>query len=90
MAISLAKFGSEEKRSETNVESKRDKMVCMAIDENGKVVPESMTTFEDMKSDEQLILYVKKCEPLLNNWQPGIYKGKPVKSRVNLPIKIKD
>ena len=78
----------EIERSETKEEKKVFVTLCMVVDENGKVNPESMTIIEDMNSDA-LIRSLKKCEPLLNNWRPAIYKDKPVKSWVNLPIMIK-
>jgi len=78
----------EIKRSETTIETRKFVEVRMVIDVTGKVIPESMT-LEDMKSDE-LILKIKNCKPLLSNWKPAIYKDKPVKSKVNIPIKIKD
>ena len=78
----------EIERSKTKLEKLKHVLLEMIIDEEGKVIPESMTV-EDMKSDE-LIRNLQKCESLLSNWQPAIYKDKPVKSKVNLPIPIKD
>ena len=75
-------------RSKTTLEKRKFVDLCMVIDENGKVVPESMT-LENMKSDE-LLREIKNCKPLLHNWKPAIYKDKTVKSKMNLPIKIKD
>lgn len=79
----------EIERSETKEEKKKFVSLDMIIDENGKVIPESMVITEEMKSDE-LIHALKNCKPLLSNWEPAIFKDKPVKSIVNLPIKIKD
>ena len=75
-------------RSETTLEKRKFVDLCMVIDENGKVVLESMT-LEDMKSDE-LLREIKNCKPLLMNWKPAIYKDKSVKSIKNLDIRIKD
>jgi len=44
---------------------------------------------KEMKSDK-LIRALKNCKPLLSNWEPAIFKDKPVKSNVNLLINIKD
>ena len=78
----------EIERSEIKEEKKVAVTLCMVVDENGIVNPESMTIIEEMNSDA-LIRSLKNCEPLLNNWRPAIYKDKPVKSRKCLPIMIK-
>ena len=78
----------EIKRSETTLEKRVFVSLGMVIDENGKVIPESMT-LEDMKSDE-LLREIKNCKPLLLNWKPAVYKDKPVKSIKYLEIWIKD
>ena len=79
----------EIERSETKLKKKKFVSLDMVIDEKGNVIPESMTIIEDMKSDE-LIRALKNCKLLLFNWQPAIFKDKPVKSKINLPIIIKD
>jgi hypothetical protein len=79
----------EIERSKTIQEKKKFVSLEMVIDENGKVIPESMTIIEEMKSDE-LICTLKNCELLLFDWKPAIFKGKPVKSKVILQINIKD
>ena len=78
----------EIKRSETTLEKRVFVELWMVIDENGKVIPESMI-LEDMKSDE-LLRRIKNCKPLLSNWKPATYNNKPVKSNMNLIIRVKD
>lgn len=79
----------EIERSETKEEKKKFISLDMVIDENGKVIPESMKISEEMKSDK-LIRALKNCKPLLSNWDPAVFKDKPVKSKVNLLINIRD
>jgi hypothetical protein len=76
-------------RSQTNVENKGFVILFMTVNENGTVDTESLRIFDDMKSDE-LLMKLKGRTELLTGWQPAIYKGKPVKSQVNLTIRIAD
>ncbi len=78
----------EIERSETTQETRKFVLLEMVIDENGGAIPESMV-IEEIKSGG-LIRELKNCESLLSNWTPAIYKNKSVKSKVNLPIRIKD
>jgi hypothetical protein len=79
----------EVKRSETTEEKRSDVFFEMIIDENGKVIPESIIV-KSMKSSDELIRRLRSCKSLMFNWQSAIYENKPVKSKINLPIRIKD
>lgn len=76
-------------RSETNVNKRVYVTLVMHVDEKGVVNPESMTILEPIKSTN-LIDSLKQNINLITNWYPATYKGRPVKSEVNLPIPIKE
>ncbi len=76
-------------RSETNVNKRAFVTLLMQVDEKGVVNPESMTILETMKSTI-LIDRLKQNINLMTNWYPATYKGRPVKSEINLPIPIKE
>lgn len=61
----------------------------MTVDEKGRVDPESMTIREPLKSIN-LLEELRKNQDLTTNWYPANYKGRPVKSEVNLPITIEE
>jgi len=75
-------------RAKTKVPKKSFITLQLIIDENGQVDLNTIKIWEPMKSLE-LIELVKKDSALMNNWYPAAYKGKPVKSEFNLPIRIK-
>ena len=63
-------------------------MLTMTVDEKGRVDPESMTIREPLKSIS-LLEELRKNQDLTTNWCLANYKGRPVKSEVNSPIRIK-
>lgn len=76
-------------RSETNVNKGSTLTLYMHVDEKGVVIPESMTMSESMKSTN-LIDRLKQNINFMTNWYPATYKGRPLKSDVYLPIRIKE
>lgn len=76
-------------RSETNVSKRVFVTLLMQVDERGIVNPETMTILETMKSTH-LIDRLKQNINFMTNWYPATYKGRPVKSEMNIPIPIKE
>lgn len=75
-------------RQETFLETKVFVTLKIVVDETGKVSPKSMEIRDPMKSNK-LLKSLQSNKNLLNNWRPAIYKGMPVKSELNLIIKVK-
>jgi len=75
-------------RAKTEVPKKSFITLQLIIDENGKVDSKTIKIWEPMRSLEVIDL-VKQDSSLMTNWFPATYKGRPVKSEVNLPIRIK-
>ena len=75
-------------RSETYEDKRNFALLEMVVDEHGKVIPNSVI-INGLKS-KKLIYEILNCETLLSNWDSAFYKGKPVKSKVNLRIQIID
>ncbi|MEP0365606.1 MAG: hypothetical protein ABJN36_08990 [Cyclobacteriaceae bacterium] len=81
----LSKYKLE--RSETQLEKKVFVTVRLVIDELGNVDP-NMIRVNDPMNSNKLLNFVRSNDQLLNNWQPAIYEGKPVKSEQNLMVRI--
>ena len=47
-----------------------------------------MAIWEPMKSLE-ILNRLKKNKEFMTQWYPATYKGRPVKSELNLPLKLK-
>jgi hypothetical protein len=75
-------------RAKTEVPKKSFITLQLIIDANGKVDLNTIKIWEPMKSLESIEL-VKQNSDLMTNWFPATYKGRPVKSEVNLSIRIK-
>ncbi len=75
-------------RAKTEVTKKSFITLQLIIDENGKVDSKTIKIWEPMRSLE-IIDLVKQDSSIMTNWFPATYKGRPVKSEVNLPIRIK-
>jgi hypothetical protein len=76
-------------RSETDEDSRRFLFLMMEVNEKGLVNIDNMSFFKPVKSNT-LLNKIKKDSVLMANWYPAVYKGRSVKSKVNLPILIKD
>jgi len=76
-------------RSETSVDKRAFVTLQMLVNEKGSVILESISISETMKSTN-LLDNLKQNKDLITNWYPAIYRGRPVKSEVNLPIPIKE
>jgi len=76
-------------RAETNEKKKTYVTLEMVIDENGQVDPSNMTILEPMKS-ARLIENLRMNQDLKTNWYPAIHNGKPVKSKDNVTIRIRE
>lgn len=76
-------------RSETNEKKKTYVTLEMVVDENGQVDPANMTILEPMKSTK-LIENLRMNQDLKTNWHPAIHNGKPVKSKENVTIRIRE
>lgn len=74
--------------AKTKVPKKSFVTLQLIIDENGKVDLNTIKILEPMKSLE-IIELVRQNTDLMTNWFPASYKGRPVKSAVNLPIRVK-
>ena len=75
-------------RAKTEVPKKSFITLQLMIDKNGNVDLNRIKIREPMKSLE-IIDLVKQDSTLMTNWLPATYEGRPVKSKVNLPIRIK-
>ncbi len=75
-------------RSESTEQLKSVVTLQILIDENGRVEKESMAIWEPMRSLE-ILSRLKKNKALMTEWYPATYKGRPVKSELNLPLKFK-
>jgi len=75
-------------RTESTEKVKGFITIQMLLDENGRVDKESMTIREPMKS-LKILHRLKTNKALMTEWYPATYKGKPVKSELNLPLKFK-
>lgn len=75
-------------RAKTELRKKSFITLHLIIDENGNVDQNAISIREPMKSLD-IIEIVKQNADVMTSWFPAIYKGRPVKSEVNLPITIK-
>jgi len=75
-------------RTESTEKVKGFITIQMLLDENGRVDKESMTIREPMKS-LKILHRLKTNKALMTEWYPATYKGRPVKSELNLPLKFK-
>ena len=76
-------------RSETKEKRKAFITLKMVIDEYGQVDPATMTILEPMKSTD-LIESLRMNQDLKTNWKPATHNGKPVKSKENVAIRIRE
>jgi hypothetical protein len=75
-------------RSESTEQLKSSVTLQILIDEKGCVVNDRMAIWEPMQSLE-ILNRLKKNKVLMTEWYPATYKGRPVKSELNLPLKFK-
>lgn len=75
-------------RTESTEKVKGFITIQMLLDENGRVDKDNMTIREPMKS-LKILHRLKTNKALMTEWYPATYKGRPVKSELNLPLKIK-
>ncbi|MFT6970009.1 MAG: hypothetical protein ACJAXX_000573 [Roseivirga sp.] len=75
-------------RTESTEQLKSFVTLEIFIDENGHVDKESMAIWEPMRSLE-ILKRLKMNKALMTEWYPATYKGRPVKSELNLPLKFK-
>ena len=76
-------------RNQTNESTKSFVTLSFTVNDSGSVDTKSLKIREGIISNE-VINKIKREKELWANWKPAVYKGRKVKSEVNLPIRIKN